>query len=577
MANTKLFQSASSQGKQVPESNTFNSAGGKAYALTDKAALAQTVITGCFGNTYYTTADVQLEKLLELCANVPNKFIAQAAVYARTQGFMKDTPALLCAVLAVRDVAMLKNIFNRVIDNGRLLRGFVTIMRSGKAGRNSFGTAVKRLVQNWFNKRTDEQLFRDSVGEEGASLADCIKLCHPAPKNKEREALYAYIIGKKVVEHKTDMEKNEKVAGRFNTVLLSVLPQCVQDYENYKKLVLSGKDGGKVPNVEFRLLTALNLGTSEWTKIAKDANYQMARMNLNTFARHGVFNDTRMVDVVAQKLTDVDALRKARVFPYQLFTAYKNVSADIPSKIVNALQDAAELAIENVPSLDGKVYIFVDCSGSMHSAVTGNRGTATSKVSCLDVAALFAASILRKNQDAEVIAFNTSVVPCHLNSRDSIMTNAQKLAALPQGGTACGVPLRMLNEKKASGDLCIMISDNESWADMARGDRGTSAAQEWSIFKKRNPQARFVALDLTPNTNVQVQDDKAVLNVGGFSDNVFSIISAFARNEMNGEHFVDVIEKVEIVSEEAHSIVHAAKAGAKKAVGKKKVAKKTSK
>ena len=37
------------------------------------------------------------------------------------------------------------------------------------------------------------------------------------------------------------------------------------------------------------MLTALGLGRREWTAIARSAPWQMTRMNLNTFARHGVF------------------------------------------------------------------------------------------------------------------------------------------------------------------------------------------------------------------------------------------------------------------------------------------------
>ena len=58
----------------------------------------------------------------------------------------------------------------------------------------------------------------------------------------------------------------------------------------------------------------------------------------------------------------------------------------------DALQDAMEIAIENVPEIDGKVYVFPDVSGSMHSPVTGYRKGATSAVRCIDVAALVAAA-----------------------------------------------------------------------------------------------------------------------------------------------------------------------------------------
>ncbi len=128
----------------------------------------------------------------------------------------------------------------------------------------------------------------------------------------------------------------------------------------------------------------------------------------------------------------------------------------MPPTIREALQDAMEIAIQNVPRIEGKVYVCPDVSGSMHSPVTGVRKGATTAVRCIDVAALVAAAVLRKNPQAEVIPFESDVVRVNLNPRDSVMTNAQRLASLPCGGTNCSAPLRHLNDRKADrrpGDL----------------------------------------------------------------------------------------------------------------------------
>ena len=51
MANKNVFGSTSSA-RAIPVADTINSAGGKAYALSDKAALAQMVMTGVFNGTF---------------------------------------------------------------------------------------------------------------------------------------------------------------------------------------------------------------------------------------------------------------------------------------------------------------------------------------------------------------------------------------------------------------------------------------------------------------------------------------------------------------------------------------------
>src|SRR6476661_5015351 len=108
---------------------------------------------------------------------------------------MKDMPALLCAVLSVKDREQLNAIFPRVIDNARMLRNFVQIMRSGVVGRKSLGTAPKRLVREWFDARDPATLFKSNVGQ-APSLADIVKMVHPKPKDAMREALFGYFIGR---------------------------------------------------------------------------------------------------------------------------------------------------------------------------------------------------------------------------------------------------------------------------------------------------------------------------------------------------------------------------------------------
>ena len=527
MANKSLFRTIA--GAMLPRTNVINEAGGTAYAFSDEHALAQYAATGCLNSTYYASAQEQLGKVLQLCQKVEPEFIAKTAIYAREKGFMKDLPALLCAVLSVRSPERLETIFNRVIDSPKMLRNFVQIMRSGVVGRKSLGSMPKRLIHNWLAARSDVQLFVGSVGND-PSLADIIKMVHPKPVEPSREALFGYLIGR---EHKAEM-----------------LPELVRQYEKFKHVIGTGNHPKEVPDVPFQMLTALNLGREEWKAIAKNASWQMTRMNLNTFARHGLFESPEITKMIAERLRDAELIAKARVFPYQLLMAYTATNGgNIPRMIRDALQDAMEIAIDNVPKIDGKVYVFPDVSGSMHSAVTGYRKGSTSAVRCIDVAALVAAAMLRKNPDTEVIPFHDNVVLRHLNPRDSVMTNAKTLASIPAGGTNCSAPLVHLNQIKARGDLIIYVSDNESWVDSPYygrfGGGATRTMQEWAEFKRRSPNAKMVCIDIQPYGHTQAKEREDITNVGGFSDQVFNLIAACVRGNSQ-DHWVSTIRAIEL-------------------------------
>jgi 60 kDa SS-A/Ro ribonucleoprotein len=515
MADTTLFRSL--VGALIPRADARNEAGGPAFTLPPQHALAQYAATGCLNTTFYASAGQQLDRVLELSGRVTPEFVAKTALFGRERGYMKDMPALLLAALSRRDPTLMDRAFDRVVDSPRMLRTFVQIVRSGATGRKSLGSAPKRCVRRWLDQRTDAALFAASVGN-APSLVDVVKMVHPKPSTRAREALYGYLMGREVA--------------------LESLPVLVQQFEAFK-----AGDRLEVPDVPFQMLTAVGLSRREWCEVARRGSWQMIRMNLNTFARHGVFDEPAMTDLLAARLRDGSEIARARVFPYQLLAAFRSADTTVPGAVRNALEDAMEIAIANVPRIDGQVYICPDVSGSMRSPITGHRKGATTAVRCVDAAALITSAIVRRNPHAEVLPFEQSVVALRLSARDSVMTNAERLASAGGGGTCVSAPLAQLNARKATGDLVVIVSDNESWIDAA-GGRGTATLREWNAFRARNPRARLVLIDLQPYATTQATEREDILNVGGFSDQVFDVVAEFAAGRLHSDHWIGLIESV---------------------------------
>ena len=522
MANTSLFTSL--RGAFVPAANTRNEAGGLAYSRSPEAALALYAATGCLNGTFYADAETQLDTVLALCAKVDPAFVAKTAVYARRTAFMKDMPALLLASVSLRDREAFALAFPRVIDNGRMLRNLVQILRSGRVGRKSLGSLPKRLVREWLQRASTEQIVQAAIGN-APSLADVIKMVHPKPADAEREALYAWVLGKPYDEAK--------------------LPDTLRAYEAFKRAPHSAA----LPDLPFQYYTSLPLTIRHWRALARRASWQTLRQNLNTFARHDVFKDQAVVYDVVAKLTDAEAIRRARAFPYQLMSAYNATAGqseqDVPSAIREALQDAMEIATRNVPKIEGDVVMAVDVSGSMSSPVTGYRQGATSKVRCVDVAALIAACLLRANPQARVLPFDTEVRKVRPNPRDTVMTQAGELAKLCGGGTRVSAPLRQLNAERAKVDLLVLVSDNESWAD-TRHAGATATMQEWAQIKARCPQAKLVCIDLQPVRSSQTLERADILHIGGFSDAVFELLANFAAEGAGAKRWVEKIASIDL-------------------------------
>ena len=75
---------------------------------------------------------------------------------------------------------------------------------------------------------------------------------------------------------------------------------------------------------------------------------------------------------------------------------------------------------------------------------------------------------------------------------------------------------------------------------------GTATMKAWLQFRRRNPAAKLVCLDLQPYRTSQAPTGVDVLNIGGFSDRVFDVIRAFAQTGGSADHAVDTIRAVAI-------------------------------
>ena len=547
MANNSLFSSVKSL---IPRANTTNQAGGLAYKLSPKHALAQIASTGCFNGTYYANAQSQLDEVIKLIAEIDdNEFLAKLAIYSRKRAFMKDMPAALLIALSSRDTQLTHKIFDRIVDNGRVLRTAFQMVRSGQLGRKSLSTSLQRAFQRWLNEASVGQLLSASIGNN-PSLRDVMRMARPKPVDNSRRALFGWL--------------TDKEADKWAPATVADLPDSVKSLIAFRQSQSADEQAtiANELNVRWDLLADSVCSPSVWKAIARKMGPQALRMNLNTLSRHDVFKsakggvDNEMIDYVAARLASEEEVLRSRQFPYQYFAAYLNASSEIPNAIKSALHQAAESACGNIPQLPGPVVIGLDTSGSMCSAITGHRGrSATSKMRCVDVASLFASAILRRNPDSVIVPFDTAAYRAKVDPGDTILSLASRLAKYGGGGTDCSLPIKQANQlgKRLAG--IVLVSDNQSW--IGHGAYGsTGVMTQWKKFvenQKRlaNKQGespfvppKLVCIDIQPYGNAQAVERSDILNIGGFSDAVFKVVSGFLSGDES--RFVQEIESIEI-------------------------------
>lgn len=536
MANKTLFSSIKSF---LPRADSFNEAGGRAYQFSPKHALAQMAATGCFNGVFYASSKSQLDEMRKLIDQVDdNVFLAKLAVYARERAYMKDMPAALLVALSKRDTVLMHQVFDRVVDNGRVMRTMFQMIRSAQFGRTSLSSSLQRAFQRWLNEASVGKLLSASIGND-PSLRDVLRMARPTPKDNQRRALFGWLTDKEIEKWAPAIEAD--------------LPPQVKALIAYRQAETEETQAAIAGDLSVRwdLLADAAKGPLVWKAIARQMGPQALRMNLNTLLRHKVFSDPEMVDYVASRLADADEIRRSRQFPYQFLAAYLNAAREVPQKIKTALHQAAEIACGNVPELSGPVVIGVDTSGSMSMSATGWRGQgATSKMRCVDVAALFAAAILRRNPDSVVVPFDTAAYDARIDPADSILSLSERLSKYGGGGTDCSIPLATANTQYRNRPFvgCVLVSDNQSW--VGTGQYGaTGVMSQWKAFVKNQKRLgvtdpKLVCIDIQPYGSTQAPDRDDILNIGGFSDAVFQVVASYLSND--SARFVAEVESIEL-------------------------------
>ena len=504
--NRDLFPSVPSTNVKINNNKIVkNLAGGNAYSLEDRDALTLFAMTGTFAGTAYSTPKDVLNNLKTLCDKVNDvEFISNLAIYSRNKGCMKDIPSFLLGWVFANDNEnkYFSTTFENVVDNGKMLCNFWQIVRSNTFGRKNISSSkARKAIQKFFDTNTDKSIYTFSLENNNPSIGDVIKCARPVPNSESKSALFNLLIGKNTKFEMLDSYIKEIVDIKKDTSL-------------------------PMPKAPFLSLSSLNLTDPQWKELALTCSWRSLRKNLNTFHRHNVFDTNVIVEKIAKRICDKQEVLKSKTMPYEIMNAYF-AATGIPQSIKNALHIAMDYSLENTPEINSNlpISVCVDVSGSMKNHVMSN-GKQVSAVRYVDIAALFASSMLKKNKNCDLYVFDTDLRSHTISPFDSILTNAEKIASYGGGGTDCAIPIKHILKNKKEYSVIIFISDNESWMD--NNIHNTTEYQSyWNKYSKLYPNTKLICIDISPSNTTQVNKDKNVLKVSGFNDNVFSVIKVW--------------------------------------------------
>ena len=497
------------------QASGVNHEGFPTFARSIEEQYVQTLLTNTLGRTFYASIGenyTQAQTLHQRMLEHDPAFAARAIVYAREQGFMRLQPIIGLVYLSLADRTLFRTIFPRVIQTPGDLLDFVQIVRS-KQIRSGLGRMVKEEINRWLNSLSEYHAIKYG-SDTGAklSLRDVLRLTHPQPIDQQRDALFLYL---------TD---RQKWRDRYGEQISTLLPQVAaveqlkrtDDAEQIRALI----EQGRLP---YEVVTgAIRPDTATWDKLLRQMPYLALLRHLNTLQRAGLLADAEVVSYIVERLTNGEALRKAKVLPFRLHAAWVafTPTTDLEQRVQQALAEALEGAFRNLPTLPGIVAVAPDVSGSMSGSIH-----APSKVRYIDIAAIFTAALLRASTRALVLPFETSVVKMKIRADWPLIKTISVLAGIGGGGTAVSAPISELLARDTVVDVFIGITDNVEWTSDSYG--GVGFLPTWRRYRETvAPHAQAFLITIAPYPQaVAPQDEPGVHYIYGWTDQVPAYIA----------------------------------------------------
>lgn len=249
-------------------------------------------------------------------------------------------------------------------------------------GRKNIPSCVKRGLSDAIGRLTNEYNYMKygTQNSDSWKLSDVIEMVHAQPTGVYQAQIYKYAVAQGHGNVFDDWKPNMIAANQRLRRDAQRNPRVLLDAERLKEAGFTWEDALS--------LAGSNLDKGElWDAIIPNMGIFALTRNLRNFEQAGISAASK--GYVRSQLEDPEVIAKSRMFPYNIYAAYKNTPG---LTFASSLEEAIRLSVSNVPELSGNTLVLSDISASM-----GSRMSAKSDMSYAEAAAIFAGAIALKN------------------------------------------------------------------------------------------------------------------------------------------------------------------------------------
>ena len=535
--------------KMAKQPTERNFMGEMAFKMEDKEELISTVMTTFLQGEYYEKEATKIARIQELLKKVDPLFAAKLAIYARNEGNLRSVTHFVAAEIAkyVSGTDWGKRFYNRIVvrpdDMSEIVSAYAHINGMSQKDISKIPNAMKGGFKTALERLDAYQIDKYKMKNREVSLIDLIRLFHPKGNQKNAEAFKRLVNG-------------ESLEGLYETKILE------------KEMTKAGQ---------------LTKGATEDEK--KEAKHEaiaeildnvkgMPIMNLIRNLRNIILYAPDKVEDACAQLRIKDKILKSRLLPFRFATAYAEVEKmtwgkpntdtaivfesdkaegeltkaqfdSLKRSVLDALEDAIQYSVENIPELEGNVAILVDHSGSCRGDAGGSSAvSAFSKTSTAMIGNLFGSMMAYRQKNVYIGLFGDKLIDVPMD-RNMKMLDFNKMSF--DKGACCGPCteagiydfMRKCIDEKKKVDNVVVFSDCQignntykftPWYGDKSSDCGGHFHELFKEFKKLNPMCNWIVVNLRQSGGTSVFDKSMrILNIAGWSDKIFDTIKSQCR------------------------------------------------
>ena len=517
---------------------TKNYAGGVTFKLNNWDKLNRFLVLGSDQPTYYASAQKltkknakNIEKLIkEDGIEVVNR-VVEISLEGRAPN--NDPALFVLAMVASYGTDEAKKYaldnLSKVARIGTHLFHFTEFVNSMRG----WGRGLRKAFAKWYTDKEVNKLAYQVVkyqSRDGWSHRDILRKSHAVAINDEMNQLFHWVT--QGVNGDIDVYKNIPMIYGF---------ELAKRAENEKEIVKLIKEY----NLPREAIPTQFLGKKVYEALLPTMPMTALIRNLGNLSKVGILESGNFdeINMVVDKITNAEALKKARVHPIALLMALKTYEAgrgfrgsntwNVVPQVVKALDDAFYMAFKNVESTGKRILIALDVSGSMGSGIQN-----APFISCRAASAAMAMVTMKAEKNWAIVGFTgggwygrsqqlNNITTLKLHDGMSLTDVENYVSRLDFGGTDCALPALWAAAKNKDFDAIYVYTDNETWA----GDIQPSEAMD----RYRNQvghDVKLIVVGMASNGfTIADPKDRSSLDVVGFDANAPAIMSDFVMDK----------------------------------------------